>query len=63
MPTSTARTCLTLRAGNGRPSYPDLVVEPGRAEPDQAKLKFIALHAHDRSVSANERSRTQLGKL
>jgi acetate kinase len=32
MPTSTALTSQTLRAGNGRNRYPDLVIEPGRAE-------------------------------
>jgi hypothetical protein len=63
MPTSTALISQTLRAGNGRNRYPDLVVEPGRAEPDRAKSKFVALRAHDRAVSVDERSHTQLGKL
>jgi hypothetical protein len=32
MPTSTALISQTLPAGNGRNKYPDLKVEPGRAE-------------------------------
>jgi probable phosphoglycerate mutase len=32
MPTSTALISRTLPAGNGRNRYPDLEVEPGRAE-------------------------------
>jgi hypothetical protein len=60
MPMSMAPTNPTLRPGNGRTRYRDLVVEPGHAEP---RPKFMALHAHDGSVKCSAMAAPEAKRL